>query len=69
MIEISGKIYITEKEASKRYGYSVPWFKLARKKENAPPFCRVNQTGRILYPTLETDEWFVNKMNSINNKI
>jgi len=63
MIEINGKHYITEKEASKKYGYSVPWFRLSRKQKDAPPFFRLRENGKILYSIEETDQWFQNRFN------
>jgi hypothetical protein len=62
MIEILGVMYLTEKEAANKYGFSLSWFKLKRydsKREcrHDIPFVRV-RTGRILYPVKELDEWF-----------
>ena len=51
------RLYMTEKEAVLRYGYSRAWFQRARWAGNSPPFIKVNG-GRILYPITETDEWF-----------
>lgn len=51
------KIYMTEKEAAIRYGYSVHWFRRTRWEGNGPPFLKMNnsQTGRIFYPIEQTD--------------
>lgn len=53
------KLYITEKEAVVRYGYSRSWFQRARWAGESPPFIKVNG-GRILYPIAHTDAWFNN---------
>lgn len=63
MLEIDGKSYITEKEASKKYGYSLPWFRLSRKNGESPPFCRLSENSRILYPVEETNQWFKSKLS------
>lgn len=51
------KLYLNEKEASQRYGYSRQWFQRERWKGTGPRFMKVNQ-GKILYPIDETDAWF-----------
>lgn len=51
------KIYLNETEASMRYGYSRQWFQRERWKGTGPQFIKIN-SGRILYPIKETDEWF-----------
>ena len=58
--ETSEKKYLTETEASVRYGYSKPWFQHERWKKTGPIYCK-NAAGKILYPVKETDEWFNNK--------
>jgi len=58
MIEIDKVKYITVKEASKRYGFSISWFKKKRF-EKTPPFStRFLNRGKILYPLESTDRWF-----------
>lgn len=51
------KLYITEKEAMVRYGYSRSWFQRARWAGESPPFIKING-GRILYPIAQADAWF-----------
>jgi len=51
------KIYLKESEASTRYGYSRAWFQRERWKGTGPKFIKM-KSGKILYPILETDEWF-----------
>ena len=60
MIEILGKKYITEKEASSRYGYSMAWFQKKRYLHEKPSFTKINsdKRGRIYYCLGETDKWF-----------
>lgn len=51
------KIYITEAEASVRYGYSRQWFQRQRWLGGDPKFVKVNGR-RVLYPIEATDAWF-----------
>lgn len=56
MSENIEKIYLNEKEASRRYCYSRAWFQRARWSGMGPKFLKV--FGKILYPITETDLWF-----------
>ncbi len=58
MIDILGVQYITEKEASYRYGYSQSWFQKFRYDGNGPTYVRLHEKGKVLYPVNELDEWF-----------
>lgn len=51
------KLYLTETEASQRYGYSRQWFQRERWKGTGPEFIKIG-SGKILYPLGETDRWF-----------
>ena len=51
------KLYLSETEASERYSYSRQWFQRERWKGTGPKFIKVN-SGRVLYPIQDTDEWF-----------
>ncbi len=62
MIEILGKKFITDKEASERYGYSQKWFIKARGNGRGPKYAQIKDKGRVLYPLIETDEWFKTRM-------
>jgi len=62
MIEMMGAQYLTEKEAEKRYGYSSSWFARARVQKFGPSYVQLRAHGRVLYPLIETDEWFKGKM-------
>jgi predicted DNA-binding transcriptional regulator AlpA len=53
-----GKKFITTKEASKRYGMSVEWFKKRRNKKLCPKFIQLSENGVIFYPFEETENWF-----------
>lgn len=64
MVEILGMKYITEKEASQRYGYSQAWFVKARRQGYGPHYIQIMTFGRILYPVEDTDEWFKKRMES-----
>lgn len=54
------KLYLTETEASIRYGYSKQWFQRARWQGSGPSF--VKKKGKVLYPIRETDGWFAEGM-------
>lgn len=69
MIKIIGVEYLTEKEASHRYGYSIAWFRKQRNLHVCPKFTRLGTKtrGRVYYPLVETDNWF--KMQLENNSL
>jgi len=50
------KIYITQKDAVERYGYSKYWWERCRWDGTGPKFLKIK--GKILYPLKETDEFF-----------
>lgn len=58
MIEILGIKYITDKEASSRYGFSQSWFQKRRSQKKSPKFMRLQGKGKVFYPIEETDTWF-----------
>lgn len=58
MIVILGVKYITEKEASTRYGYSLSWFQRQRHFKKKPSFVKLQGTGKVYYPMEDTDLWF-----------
>jgi hypothetical protein len=60
MLEFQGKIYITDKEASKRYGYSTAWFQKQRWRKAGPPYIRL--IGKIYYVLDDIDKWFSNRL-------
>lgn len=64
MIEIDKKKYLTLKEVSKRYGFSIAWFREKRTKKNPPFSTKFNNRGKVFYPLDETDRWF--KENILN---
>ena len=49
MIELNGTKYITDKEASVRYGYSKSWFQNQRYKKLPPPFVKLQGKGKVYY--------------------
>jgi predicted DNA-binding transcriptional regulator AlpA len=57
MSQQTHKLYLNETEASLRYGYSRQWFQRERWKGTGPKFIKIN-SGKILYPLQETDNWF-----------
>ncbi|UCE38398.1 MAG: hypothetical protein JSW00_03995 [Thermoplasmata archaeon] len=55
---MTDKLLLTEKEASDRYSLSRTWFQRRRLEEDSgPPW--ITMGAKILYPTKETDEWFM----------
>lgn len=66
MIDILGKKYITEKEATTFYPYSEAWFRKKRldKKKglNCPPFIQMHKKGKIYYPVVALENWFRKKI-------
>jgi predicted DNA-binding transcriptional regulator AlpA len=65
MINIMGKVYINDKEAAQRYGYSQAWFQNCRHKKIGPPFVKLQGKGKVYYPMDEADEWFKKNMQVI----
>jgi hypothetical protein len=66
VIEIDGVKYMTQKEASYRYGFSQSWFKDKRLKKKPPISFKLRNKGKALYPLIETDKWF--KENIISSE-
>lgn len=58
MIEINGIKYITDKEASQKYGYSVSWFQKQRHDKKPPPFIKIQDKGKVYYAIEELNKWF-----------
>jgi hypothetical protein len=58
MIELDGIKYITDKEASARYGKSISWFQRQRHKKLPPPFVKLQGKGTVYYCLNELDQWF-----------
>jgi hypothetical protein len=58
MIEILGKKFLTTKEASKRYGMSEAWFQKRRERKLRPSYTKIENSDRVWYPLVETDQWF-----------
>ncbi len=63
MIDILGKKYMTEKEASSVYPYSAKWFQKKRKdsrsgKTDGPPFIQLSYRGKSYYPVIALENWF-----------
>jgi hypothetical protein len=65
MIELLGIKYISDKEASKRYGYSTSWFQKKRSQKKPPPYIQLLGKGKILYPIDKTDKWFMENIIAI----
>lgn len=60
------KLYINDKEASDRYGYSREWFQRKRWDGTGPDYIKVNG-GKVLYSIEKTDEWF-SSFAQVNNR-
>ena len=66
MIELLGIKYITDKEASQMYGYSVSWFQKQRYTKSPPPFIKIQNKGKVYYSIEELNKWF--KENIVSYK-
>lgn len=62
MIDILGIKYITDKEASARYGFSLSWFQKQRGKKESPPYVKLLNRGKVYYSLDELDQWFKENM-------
>jgi hypothetical protein len=62
MLEILGTKYITDKEASHIYGYSVSWFQKQRYNKKPPPFVKLQGRGKVYYAVDELNKWFKNNI-------
>jgi hypothetical protein len=62
MISVMGINYLTDKEASMRYGYSIAWFRKMRSLKLGPHYIQMMFKGKVLYPLDATDEWFKARM-------
>ena len=60
MIEILGKKYLTQKEASQKFGFSVSWFEKQRSHKKPPPYIKIQ--GKILYDLETLERWFKNQL-------
>lgn len=58
MYKILGVKYLTPIEVSKRYGFTVNWLKQRRHLGKNPMYVKHKECARILYPLIETDNWF-----------
>lgn len=63
VITILDRVYMTDKEASARYGYSQSWFRLRRHDKKEPHYLKVN--GKVLYDMIETDLYFENLLSVV----
>jgi predicted DNA-binding transcriptional regulator AlpA len=62
MIEINGVQYISDKEASEKFGYSQSWFQKVRYEGNGPKYVRIKNKGKVLYPLKDLNEWFCSNL-------
>ncbi len=67
MIFFQGENYITDKEASLRYGFSKFWFSKQRWKKMGPPYIKL--LGKIYYSEKVLDDWFQKQTKWINQGI
>jgi len=58
MLELNGIKYLSDKEASSKYGYSRSWFQRQRHKKLPPPFIKIQGKGKVYYSMNELDKWF-----------
>ncbi len=66
MIKLFDREYLTEKEASAIYPYSIKWFQEKRqgKKKglSCPPFIQIHERGKVFYPVIDLENWFKKKV-------
>ena len=62
MFEFEGRVYLTAKEAARRYGYSLAWFEKMRFLKKKPDAIKMPM-GRVYYDLEKTDEWFREAMH------
>ena len=68
MIRILGIDYMTDKEASDRYGYSKSWFQHRRCEHSGPKYIKMDGRGKVLYPIKDTDQWFKNHLKVFDDE-
>ena len=57
--------FLTDKEASERYGYSRSWFQHKRNTNYGPPFVKmIGGASRVLYNLKNTDAWFSERLKN-----
>ncbi len=56
VITVLGKVYMTDKEAAKRYAHSQSWFQRRRHDKKPPPYVKFEH--KVFYPLEETDRYF-----------
>ena len=57
-----GQNYLTTKEASTKYGYSVSWFEQRRIDNNGPPYMQMEGKGKVYYSEKDLEAWFKTHM-------
>jgi hypothetical protein len=56
MVTIGLDIYINEKEASTKYGFSISWFRKNRFSKHKIPYHKLN--GKVYFKPNELEAWF-----------
>lgn len=56
MLKINGVEYLSEKQISKEYGFSQPYFWKIRKNKKGPRYYKMS--GRFFYTKEDVDKWF-----------
>jgi hypothetical protein len=54
------KRFITEKEVSQSYGYSISWLQKQRHLKKPPPYFK--DQGKVLYDVDKLEKWFNERM-------
>ena len=52
--------YLSEKEVSKKYGFSVHWFKKQRYGKNPPRYYKLD--NNVFYTVKDLDSWFLENL-------
>lgn len=56
MIKLLGLEYLTDKEASLKFGFSQGWFKKVRVQKRGPAYIKIQ--GKVLYEITQLEKWF-----------
>lgn len=62
MSKVIGIEYLSVKEASRRYGRSISWFRERKKNKKAPYPFQLGGKGKLFYHLEKTDTWFQENM-------
>ncbi len=62
MVKLGNVDYISEKEVSARFGMSLSWLRRERHLGTGPLYLKLRGNGKVFYPLVETEKWFVDNL-------